>query len=168
MEAPHLYQDRRLVLPDGGGGRHRTWTHGLHRPVPRSMGTIHRVPAQPGFEQPRLCRPSRSNAPAMAISFQAHDGTWWMVFLGIREVPGHSSRACTPCGRETFLAPVTWDAEGWPVGQSKPGEPPWKCRVRFCRAIPGLALPDREDFDSRGARMRLGAPAQPRRRNATP
>ena len=39
------------------------------------------------------------------------DGHWWAVFLGVRYVEGTFHNL----GRETFLAPVTWDAEGWPV-----------------------------------------------------
>jgi alpha-N-arabinofuranosidase len=40
----------------------------------------------------------------------AHDGSWWTVFLGIRARGEYS-----PLGRETFLAPVGWTMEGWPV-----------------------------------------------------
>ena len=38
-------------------------------------------------------------------------GHWWAVFLGIRYAEGMFHNL----GRETFLAPVTWDADGWPV-----------------------------------------------------
>ncbi|OWA37608.1 hypothetical protein B9G55_06025 [Saccharibacillus sp. O16] len=37
-------------------------------------------------------------------------GQWWAVFLGMRPIDGQYS----PLGRETFLAPVRWTAEGWP------------------------------------------------------
>lgn len=41
---------------------------------------------------------------------QAHDGSWWIVFLAVRlnDVWFH-------LGRETFLAPVSWTNDGWPV-----------------------------------------------------
>ena len=42
---------------------------------------------------------------------QAHDGSWWAVFLGFRP----ASRLAHHLGRETFLAPVTWSSEGWPA-----------------------------------------------------
>jgi alpha-N-arabinofuranosidase len=42
---------------------------------------------------------------------EAPDGSWWMVFLAFRPVSGYWHNL----GRETFLAPVTWDADGWPV-----------------------------------------------------
>jgi len=42
---------------------------------------------------------------------EAPDGSWWMVLLAFRPVSGYFHHL----GRETFLAPVTWDADGWPV-----------------------------------------------------
>ncbi len=51
---------------------------------------------------------------------EGENGQWWMVFLGVRPVgypPVHLF------GRETFLAPVTWSADGWPIiNQGKPVE----------------------------------------------
>lgn len=42
---------------------------------------------------------------------QAHDGSWWLVCLGFRTQNGQHH----VLGRETFLAPVEWNKEGWPV-----------------------------------------------------
>lgn len=42
---------------------------------------------------------------------QDHEGHWWTVFLAFRPLDGYAHHL----GRETFLAPVTWDADGWPV-----------------------------------------------------
>lgn len=39
------------------------------------------------------------------------NGSWWLVFLGIRRF---SHALLHNLGRETFLAPVTWK-DGWPV-----------------------------------------------------
>ncbi|MBN1872449.1 MAG: family 43 glycosylhydrolase, partial [Candidatus Omnitrophica bacterium] len=44
---------------------------------------------------------------------EAHDGSWWMVFLGIR--PNNRWMHYHTLGRETFLAPVKWGNGGWPV-----------------------------------------------------
>jgi alpha-N-arabinofuranosidase len=41
---------------------------------------------------------------------EAGDGSWWMVFLAFRPVSGYFHHL----GRETFLAPVSWDVDGWP------------------------------------------------------
>ena len=43
---------------------------------------------------------------------EAHDGSWWLVCLGVRP---HGYPPCYHLGRETFLAPVAWDSNGWPV-----------------------------------------------------
>ncbi len=40
------------------------------------------------------------------------NGNWWAVFLGIRNF---SKALLHNLGRETFLAPVTWKEDGWPV-----------------------------------------------------
>ena len=42
---------------------------------------------------------------------EAGDGKWWMVFLAFRPVSGYFHHL----GRETFLAPLAWDADGWPL-----------------------------------------------------
>ncbi|KAI7249602.1 hypothetical protein KC345_g11734, partial [Hortaea werneckii] len=55
---------------------------------------------------------SSIHATGHADLIEAQDGSWWAVCLGIRPVSypmGHH------LGRETFLAPVTWTSEGWPV-----------------------------------------------------
>lgn len=45
-----------------------------------------------------------------------HNGNWWLVCLGIRvcSYEGRNVRLHN-LGRETFLAPVHWTEEGWPV-----------------------------------------------------
>lgn len=40
------------------------------------------------------------------------NGNWWAVFLGIRNF---SKALLHNLGRETFLAPVSWNEDGWPV-----------------------------------------------------
>lgn len=44
---------------------------------------------------------------------QAHDGSWWMVLLAFRCTNQFS--LYHHLGRETFLAPVRWDDDGWPI-----------------------------------------------------
>ena len=43
--------------------------------------------------------------------FQAADGSWWITFLAYRRYGGDFHHI----GRETFIAPVIWSADGWPV-----------------------------------------------------
>jgi alpha-N-arabinofuranosidase len=50
------------------------------------------------------------------------DGSVWAVFLGIRPQPGEHGGRFHHLGRETFLAPVHWSADGWPhIGSSDAG-----------------------------------------------
>ncbi len=42
---------------------------------------------------------------------QAKDGSWWMVFLAFRKAGGDFHHL----GRESFLTPITWNKQGWPV-----------------------------------------------------
>jgi xylan 1,4-beta-xylosidase len=69
-------------------------------------------------------------------------GEWWMVLLAMRPYGGYYYNL----GRETFLAPVTWE-EGWPIVSAGTG------RVEFTYPVPDLpehawpTAPDRDDFD---------------------
>lgn len=76
---------------------------------------------------------------------QTPKGDWYMVFLGTRPQNPRNSSGYNQLGRETFLAPVHWDANGWPVVNQ--GEP-------VTLTIPGLYnLPRpkvwRDDFSAR-------------------
>ena len=107
-EGPHLYKiDGRyyLMIAEGGTeyGHMETLARadnpwGPFEPCPRNPILTHRE------------RMHQIQATGHADLFQAHDGSWWMVFLGIR----HRGWA-HHIGRETFLAPVVWDDAGWPV-----------------------------------------------------
>lgn len=73
----------------------------------------------------------------------SHDGTWWLVCLGIR-TQGYPPTA--HLGRETLLTPVRWDDAGWPhVGHEG--------RLRVEMEGPAFATagtnltPVRDDFD---------------------
>lgn len=83
------------------------------------------------------------HATGHADLVQAQDGSWWAVFLGIRPV-GYPMRH--HLGRETFLAPVSWTDDGWPIigngGRfgTVMDSPPWP-EVRW------PLQPIREDFD---------------------
>jgi beta-xylosidase len=75
--------------------------------------------------------------------FEAHDGSWWLVCLGVRP---QGIPPTAHLRRETFLASVQWDDAGWPhVGQQG--------RLRVVMESPALApiswelQPERDDFD---------------------
>ena len=71
-------------------------------------------------------------------------GNWWAVFLATRPQNPQNSSGYPQLGRETFLCPVTWDAEGWPVfNDNKP------ITERMPGVLYDLARPPkwRDDFD---------------------
>jgi len=109
-EGPHLYPiDGRyyLLLAEGG-------TSTGHRvTVARSASPF--GPFEPNPHNPILTHSDRPLEPIQATGHgdlvQAADGNWWLVFLGIRRHDGQHHHL----GRETFLAPVRWSDDGWPV-----------------------------------------------------
>lgn len=47
---------------------------------------------------------------------QDHNGNWWLVCLAVRPCQDKTDMVLLHnLGRETFLAPVTWTQDGWPV-----------------------------------------------------
>lgn len=118
-EGPHLYKRDGvyyLLLAEGG-------THAGH------MVTVFRSrsvwgPFEPAPRNPILSHRNwlleRVQATGHGDLVQAPNGSWWMVFLGIRNFgsPMHMMHAL---GRETFLTPVRWDEQGWPtVNEGRP------------------------------------------------
>lgn len=113
-EAPHLYKKDGwyyLVMAEGG----TEFGHGVTIVRSRNIdGPYVSTPTNPILTH--VGRNAQSN-PIQCVGHgdfvQAHDGSWWIVALGVR----------TQCmmgqhhllGRETFLAPVRWDKGAWPV-----------------------------------------------------
>lgn len=115
-EAPHLYAiDCYYYLLTAEGG---TW-RGHMATVARSRSLFGPYESCPS--NPILTHRCKIGHPIQTVGHadfvQAHDGSWWAVFLATRTV-GYLFHHL---GRETFLAPVTWTEDGWPVvngGQS--------------------------------------------------
>jgi xylan 1,4-beta-xylosidase len=74
---------------------------------------------------------------------QAHDGSWWMVFLAFR----NSAQFFHHLGRETFLAPVGWDSDGWPVVNGN-GTVDLQMDSRTLAPAGYAEQPVRDDFDA--------------------
>lgn len=109
-EAPHLYAINGryyLVIAEGGT------EYGHIVTIARSDSPWGPFEACPN--NPILTHRNAGNAAIQGTGhadfIQAHDGSWWMIFLAFRCVSGLYHHL----GRETFLAPVTWDDAGWPV-----------------------------------------------------
>lgn len=142
-EGPHLYRRDGwwyLMSAEGGTGyQHR-------EVVQRSRSPW--GPYEPSPYGDVLSNRKKTRVPFQAIGHadlvELPDGSWWAVCLGIRPVQGTRNHHL---GRETFLAPVEWTADGWPVGGNKglvDGEFP----VPPLAPRPWPALPERDDFDA--------------------
>lgn len=116
-EAPHIYErdgSYYLILAEGG-------THAGHMVVAaRSDDPTGPYEAYP--DNPILTHWGRPRHEIRAVGHadlvRDGKGNWWLVCLGIRQ-HGPWPRF-HHLGRETFLAPVTWE-DGWPVVDG--GEP---------------------------------------------
>ncbi|MFF9623927.1 glycoside hydrolase family 43 protein [Streptomyces griseosporeus] len=138
-EAPHLYRIGDywyLLIAEGGTER----GHAVSIARARTPdGPFEPCPANPILTHRGTDHPVQNTGHADLV--QGPDDSWWMVFLGVR------ARGGTPfwhvLGRETFLAPVTWQ-DGWPVvGEVSLdlGTLPWPLS-------PAPAEERRDDFDS--------------------
>lgn len=109
-EAPHLYKINDLyylMIAEGGT------EYGHMVTIARSKDPY--GPFKPYKDNPILTHRSTNKsiqAVGHADLVEFHDGTWWAVFLGIRPI-GYPAKH--HLGRETFLAPVKWSEDNWPI-----------------------------------------------------
>ena len=109
-EAPHLYQvDGTWYLMIAEGGTERGHCISIAR-ASSPEGPFAPCPANPILTHRSTTDPVQNTGHGDLV--QANDGSWWLVFLGVR--PKGGSPGYHALGRETFLAPVTWE-DGWPV-----------------------------------------------------
>lgn len=111
-ESPHIYKKDGfyyLLISEGGT------EYGHKVTIARSNhidGPYESNPANPILTHSNVnaqMNPIQGTGHADLV--QAADGSWWMVCLGFRPQSGLHHML----GRETFLAPVRWDANAWPV-----------------------------------------------------
>lgn len=110
-EGPHMYKINDyyyLMSAEGGTGYE-------HREViQRSKSPYGPFVASP--YNPVISNMNNPESPFHAIGHadlvQLPDSSWWLVSLGFRPKGGKFHHL----GRETFLAPVTWTKDGWPIG----------------------------------------------------
>jgi len=115
IEGPHLYKigGWYYLLSAEGGSR-----YGHMATIGRSKspwGPFQGAPHNPILTHRHLTSsPIRDTGHGEII--QAPEGSWWMFFLGTRH---YTYDSFSHLGRETFLAPLIWRDDGWPVvGQS--------------------------------------------------
>ena len=111
-EGPHIYKKDGwyyLLISEGGT------EYGHKVTIARSQsidGPYEGNPANPILTH---INKNAQNSPIQGTGHadfvQASDGNWWMVCLAFRPQTGSHHLL----GRETFLAPVRWDPNAWPV-----------------------------------------------------
>src|SRR5271170_1226438 len=108
-EGPHLYKMKGryfLMIAEGGTG------YGHMETIARSDSPWGPFEADP--HNPILTHRNRPDHPIQALGHADMVETpngWWMVSLGIRPQGGRFHHL----GRETFLEPVEWTKDDWPI-----------------------------------------------------
>ncbi|MET0296861.1 MAG: family 43 glycosylhydrolase, partial [Microbacterium sp.] len=110
-EAPHLYEvDGRWYLMIAEGGTERG--HGISIARGDSPeGPFETAPQNPLVSARSTIRPIQNTGHGDLVI--GPDGEWLCVLLGVR--PRSMTRAFSALGRETFVTPVRWEADGWPA-----------------------------------------------------
>ncbi len=141
-EAPHLFRRGEfyyLMMAEGGTAECHMATISRSRDP---YGPFENCPHNPLLTHRSLMSPVHATGHADFV--EDANGRWWAVFLGYR----YSEHGLHPLGRETYLAPVTWSADGWPlINEGRPLD---------LAAFPDTGLPAhpwpevaaRDDFDS--------------------
>lgn len=111
-EGPHIYKKDGwyyLLISEGGTEYGHNVTIARSRDI---YGPYESNPSNPILtHRDKYTQTSPIQGTGHADLIQAHDGSWWMVFLAFRpQIDTHHL-----LGRETFLAPVRWDTNAWPV-----------------------------------------------------
>lgn len=109
-EGPHIYRKDGwyyLMIAEGGTGLNHEEDIARSRNI---NGPYEANPANPIVTQANTS--SYFQTVGHADLFQDARGQWWGVALSTRSGPEY---LVYPMGRETVLAPVTWEQDGWPV-----------------------------------------------------
>lgn len=141
-EGPHLYKINGyyyLLISEGGT------EYGHQAVIARSKtpwGPFESNPSNP------ILTHKNKNAQGNPIQGTGHadfvqdtDGNWWTVLLAFRQRGSHHH-----IGRETFLAPLVWDKNDWPV-INKNGTVDLKMDVKTLPQVKVFDIPEREAFD---------------------
>lgn len=114
-EGPHMYKlwgKYYLMLAEGGT------EYGHYETMMRASspyGPFEQCPHNPILSHVNRMKDD-IQCTGHADIVEDHNHNWWMVCLGIRQTMVPSNRVLLHnLGRETFLAPVVWTKDGWPV-----------------------------------------------------
>ncbi|MBX3427152.1 MAG: glycoside hydrolase family 43 protein [Pirellulales bacterium] len=140
-EGPHLYKRDGwyyVLIAEGG----TSFNHAVT--IARSKSPWGPYESCP--RNPILTHVDRPEHPVQALGhadFVETPAGWWTVFLGIRPQGGRVHHL----GRETFLAPVVWDDDGWPtIGTA--GKMEIETPAPALPPHPWPTLPQRDEFEA--------------------
>lgn len=141
-EAPHIYKKDNwyyLLLAEGGTEYGHKVTIGRSRDI---YGPYESNPANPILTHANEAGQSNQiQGVGHGDLVQAPDDSWWMVCLAFRTQAGSHHLL----GRETFLAPVRWDKNAWPVVNGN-GTIDLNMDVPTLPQVPLAAKSERTDF----------------------
>ena len=141
-EAPHLFRRGAyyyIMMAEGGTaeGHMVTIARGSS-----PYGPFENCPHNPLLTHRSLMSTIQASGHADFVEDQ--NGRWWAVFLGYR----FSEHGLHPLGRETYLAPLTWTAEGWPlINEGRPLPATLALPATGLPPHPWPATPVRDDFN---------------------
>lgn len=143
-EAAHLYKVNGyyyLLVAEGGTAHHHAVTIARSKtitgPYETNRGNPILTHRHLGLDYPIV-------GTGHADLVETSAGEWWMVLLAMRPYGGYFYNL----GRETFLAPVRWEEDGWPIVSPGTG------KVEFTYPFPNLPeqvwldVPARENFET--------------------
>lgn len=143
-EAPHIYKKDGwyyLLISEGGTEFGHYVTIARSRFVDGPYESAPHNPILTHIKQKTQGSPIQGIGHADFV--QAHDGSWWVVCLGFRIQGGQHHLL----GRETFLAPVRWAENEWPVVNAT-GDLALEMDVPTLPQQPFQPRPARNEFDS--------------------
>lgn len=138
LEGPHLYKiNGKYYLMCAEGGTELKHSEVIFR-SDSLWGDYKAWDKNPILTQRNLERERKNGVycTGHADIFQDYSGKWWSVFLGTRMIDGKFENL----GRETFLMPLRWTKDGWPV-ITEEGE-----QVPLIVTIPGAKRGERPTF----------------------
>lgn len=160
-EGPHIYKKGDyyyLLISEGGTELAHSITIARSRHI---YGPYEANPANPILTH---CSVKAQDSPIQGTGHgdlvEDTDGRWWMTFLAYRNYNGSYHHL----GRETFLVPVEWGNDGWPVvNDGQPivlNEPPKQKRyIDFSKPLGPEILyiqnPDSSAYWQHNGKMRL-------------
>lgn len=117
IEAPHIYKkDGWYYLMTAEGGTF--CNHSVMMARSRTIdGDYEICPRNPIVTHRHLSLLNEISVVGHADIVTTQNGEWWMVLLGVRPYRGFHYNL----GRETFMIPIVWSEDGWPMPDTENG-----------------------------------------------